>query len=241
MNIFIERTPSQFKHIDFAKEYDCTGSPDRPDILLCTYHIDKYNRLNGEFIRYDRYGNIIEQGNYENNKKSGVWKTYYSSGNIEEECTYQDGKRHGLCKRYYSQNILAEEITFQNGEINGPYRDYNLTGSLSKEGYRVCNGKAGEWTWYDDSGKVIKKSPYDISQKETVVYPIPVSQSNKKSVPKSPKIKYKPLEFLGAIASLTQCETRPPLLRPINIDNYRIKTGRFLQELNRRKMSRVRA
>ena len=52
--------------------------------VLLRHSIYKDGNLNGKTINYDSDGNITSEGDYTDNRKSGIWK-YYESGKLKKE------------------------------------------------------------------------------------------------------------------------------------------------------------
>lgn len=58
----------------------------------------KNGKMIGLFKSYNKYGHLIEEGNYKYtedgvySRKDGVWKTYYESSEVKGEITYENGK-----------------------------------------------------------------------------------------------------------------------------------------------------
>lgn len=91
----------------------------------------------GEYFEYHESGGLKIRGFYNDNlNREGLWLSYYESGVKWSEAYYSDGKREG-------HNITF----FPNGKMRymGEYKD---------------DQKTGTWTFYDESGAVVKTENY---------------------------------------------------------------------------------
>lgn len=94
--------------------------------------IDKNGLKQGFWVIYEKEkkekGQIIEEGFYSDNKKTGDWKHFHNSGKIKSE------------------------LHFVKGQINGKAKFYNKEGRLTEEGFFVDNNFVGEYFAYDTKG-----------------------------------------------------------------------------------------
>jgi antitoxin component YwqK of YwqJK toxin-antitoxin module len=68
--------------------------------LIATIYNYSNGKLNGETIDYFDIGSVKMRGNYENDKKVGVWEYYHLSGKKMMLERYKNGVRHGWCFAY---------------------------------------------------------------------------------------------------------------------------------------------
>ena len=122
---------------------------------------------------------VVEEGDYENGRKAGVWKTYYPSGKIKNEITFENGrpkgpyttyyengqieeqgnwalnKNTGSFKRYYSNGQVQQDFTFNtSGKRDGPQKYYYENGQLMIEGNWNGGKESGEVKEYFDDGSI---------------------------------------------------------------------------------------
>ena len=121
----------------------------------------------------------VEEGNYVNNSKEGVWKRYFANGELRSEITYENDSPYGAYSIYYDNGQLQEKSTwhrnknvgefkrfYENGEPqqdfffsdsgkrNGVQRYFHENGQLELE-VNIVNGKEeGKMTRYFENGKV---------------------------------------------------------------------------------------
>ncbi len=99
----------------------------------------QYGRINGPCEKYNEDGIKIEQGQYVDTYKSGVWKTY-------------EGKK--------GRQISA--LTYKNGKLNGVGKFYDTKSkTVEMEGNYLSGKKHGIWKHYDPAGELIKEEEYN--------------------------------------------------------------------------------
>ena len=127
---------------------------------------------------FDERGNLIAEGNYIEQKKSGNWKYLINSKIVLTE-NYRDGMKDGVSQRYYSTGELLEESNWQADKLNGVYRTYfqdgkillecNYTNSRRNgkfvshfpnghpeiEGSYVEDERDRDWNYYDSDGNLL--------------------------------------------------------------------------------------
>lgn len=100
-----------------------------------------YEKVHGEeqAVREQQYyenEKMKMEGNYADQKRTGVWKAWYENGNLWSEGAFVDGKRDGVGKVYYED------------------------GKLFIEGSYAADRKVGIWRFYDEKGNIIKEVDY---------------------------------------------------------------------------------
>lgn len=73
----------------------------------------KDGKLDGQFIKYDKVGNIVLKNNYVNGLKSGYCVLMRNGTQII--CNYKNGKLHGSYRKW-KDNLLLEYYIYNNGE-----------------------------------------------------------------------------------------------------------------------------
>ena len=101
-------------------------------------------------------GQKVEEGNYIDNRKTGVWKKYFEDGILQNEITYQNSRPNGYAKVYYSNGKLKEEGIWQGNKWVGEYKLYHENGEKYHEFAFNDNGKReGVQKYYYETGKVM--------------------------------------------------------------------------------------
>lgn len=128
----------------------------------------------------------VEEGNYKDSQKTGIWKAYYPTGKNKNEFTYVNNRPNGHAIVYNENGTKKEEGTWVGNRWTGDYHfyyedgterqafNYNQTGQREgKQVYKHPNGvvaievteKAGkEDGWkkeYDEKGHLIRETFYN--------------------------------------------------------------------------------
>ena len=98
---------------------------------------------------FDERGNLIAEGKYVDQKKSGKWNYLVNSKIVLTE-NYQNGLKEGTSNRFYTTGELLEESNWQADKLNGAYRTYFQDGKVLLE----CNYTDGR-----RNGKFISRFP----------------------------------------------------------------------------------
>ena len=85
---------------------------------------------------------LIEEGYYKDNRKTGVWKEYYSNGNQKNELNFENGRPSGKAIMYHENGCIKEEGNWKNNRWYGTYKSYNEKEELMEQ--RV----------FDEKGKI---------------------------------------------------------------------------------------
>ncbi|RMG78739.1 MAG: toxin-antitoxin system YwqK family antitoxin [Bacteroidetes bacterium] len=99
---------------------------------------------------------IVEEGDFVNNRKTGIWKKYFPNGNLKSEITYVNGRPNGPYKIYYENGQLQEEGTWKNNRNVGTFKRYYENGNLQQEFNFTASGKReGMQKYYHENGQVM--------------------------------------------------------------------------------------
>jgi len=112
-----------------------------------------YNE-NGKYKGYEE-GQLVEEGEYLNNKKSGIWTKYYPNGNVKHELTFANNVANGYAKIFYRSGQLQEEGVWKVNRWIGGYKYYYEEGNLQYEwGYNSSGKREGQQMYYHENGVV---------------------------------------------------------------------------------------
>lgn len=128
----------------------------------------------GKFKDYEE-GALVEEGDYLDNKKIGIWTKYYPNGNKKHELTFTNNRPNGYAKFYYKDGLLQEEGMWKDNKWVGEYRYYHENGNLfynwvynpsgkreGKQQYFYENGNLMiEGNWKDGSESGLLKEYYE--------------------------------------------------------------------------------
>ena len=93
----------------------------------------------------------------------------YDESTVVEEGEFQDGRKVGLWKAYYPSGKLKSEITHENGRPKGPYTTYYENGQIEERGNWVLNKNMGKFTRYYENGQVQQDFTFDETGKRNGV------------------------------------------------------------------------
>ncbi len=106
-------------------------------------------------------GSIILEENYNNGYLVGKTLAYLSGTQfVIEETEYVNGKKNGLYSRYYDNGVPMVEAYYVNDKLNGSYIQYYPNGIVKEEGIFKDGAKVGEWRYYDISGELVSTDNY---------------------------------------------------------------------------------
>ncbi len=106
----------------------------------------------GKNYRFYKNNQIVEDGYFKNNAKTGVWKAYHSSGKLEYEITYKNDEPNGPAKFYTEDGRLILEGTLKGKDFEGDYFIYDINGNKVKKNAAAKNKNS----YLAFSGKVDK-------------------------------------------------------------------------------------
>jgi antitoxin component YwqK of YwqJK toxin-antitoxin module len=98
---------------------------------------------------------LVEEGNYENNKKTGIWKKYFPTGSLQCEITFQNNFPRGPYKIYYPDGKLEELGNWQGNRNVGTFKRYHSNGKPAQIFNFTSEGKRdGVQNYFYDNGNL---------------------------------------------------------------------------------------
>lgn len=125
--------------------------------------LDENNRRTGKWVvkaeagKHPNYkvGSTVEEGNYENGRKNGIWKTYYPNGNLKSEITYENSRTKGPYTLYYENGKVEEKGNWARTKNTGDFKRYHSNGKLAQDFTFTETGKrSGKQTYYYANGNL---------------------------------------------------------------------------------------
>ena len=119
-------------------------------------------RKNGVWVKYHKDGKTPRlKGDYVDNRPNGAYVKYYENGQPMEEGTFSSGKHVEVFKRYYEDGTISQEKTFNaDGKEEGVIRYYYPNGQVEFE-YNKKNGvTVGKAVRYYENGDVKEELTY---------------------------------------------------------------------------------
>jgi antitoxin component YwqK of YwqJK toxin-antitoxin module len=116
---------------------------------------------------YATDGTILEQGDYLNNFREGVYTEFHVNGYVKTTCGYVRGKKQGQWVSMDDKGQLLERGTYHLDVLNGPYVIYNR--SRIKETRNYVNGELnGQVEKFYPNGTIMERSNYTDGQLDGV-------------------------------------------------------------------------
>jgi antitoxin component YwqK of YwqJK toxin-antitoxin module len=113
---------------------------------------------------------IVEEGQYYENKKIGVWKDYHCNGNLKTKITYVNGRPDGPASKYYENGKLKEEGIWKISKWVGEYKLFYANGQLHQEFNFNTNGKReGTQRYFHENGKIMIEGNWASGQESGVI------------------------------------------------------------------------
>lgn len=97
---------------------------------------------------------VIEEGEFKDGRRVGIWKMYFPSGKIKSEVEYKNGRPSGSFKSYYENGQVEEEGTWKNNAYSGGFKRYHENGQVAQEKTFNAAGKTeGTVKYFYENGK----------------------------------------------------------------------------------------
>ncbi len=97
----------------------------------------------------------VEEGKYENNRKTGIWIEYYCNGNMKNKLTFVNGRPDGYAIMYHENGKISEEGNWKVNKWVGNYKLYYDNGQVQHEFvFNQAGKRDGPQKYYYDNGQV---------------------------------------------------------------------------------------
>jgi uncharacterized protein len=120
-------------------------------------------KLTGGKLPVTNYNDIrikSSEGIINKEDREGEWKIYYDNGALHYINQYKEGKRQGLVTEYYPTGQIKGEYFMVDDENSGFYRERDVFGRITEEGYLSEQGYHGPRIEYHPNGAVSERSFY---------------------------------------------------------------------------------
>lgn len=114
---------------------------------------------------------VIEQGNYKNSRKQGLWTKFFPSGKTKSEIEYLNSRPNGAYKTYYENGQVEEEGTWKNNRNTSAFKRYYENGQVSQDFAFNTSGKRdgkGKQTYYYENGQVMIEADIEAGKEKFV-------------------------------------------------------------------------
>jgi len=107
-------------------------------------------------------GNLVEEGNYINSRKEGLWKKYFPSTKLKSQITYKGSRPFGSYKLFYENGNLEEGGIWARTKNTGKFERHHENGQLSQSFTFTESGKrSGKQVYYYPNGKLRLEGSWD--------------------------------------------------------------------------------
>jgi antitoxin component YwqK of YwqJK toxin-antitoxin module len=109
----------------------------------------------------------VEEGEYKENRKTGVWMEYFCNGNAKNKITFVNGRPDGYAIVYYENGKVQEEGQWKNNRWVGNLKQYYENGQVQHD-FKFNEGgkREGVQTYKYDNGQVAVQGNF-VNGKET--------------------------------------------------------------------------
>ena len=98
----------------------------------------------------------VEEGKYEANKKTGIWKEFFCNGNMKNKITFQNGRPDGYAIMYHDNGKISEEGIWKINKWVGNYKLYYDNGQVQQEfNFTPAGKREGAQKYYYENGQVM--------------------------------------------------------------------------------------
>lgn len=98
---------------------------------------------------------LVEEGNYVDNRKEGVWKKYNPAGWLRSEITYANNRPQGPYIIYYSNGQIEEKGSWNKNMNTGDFERYYQNGNLQQKFIFTDDGKRnGLQQYFHENGQL---------------------------------------------------------------------------------------
>lgn len=100
-------------------------------------------------------GELVEEGRYRDNKRTGQWVRYWPNGKRMSEVNYLAGLPKGKYSLYYDTGILEEQGTWDLDRNTGAFKRWHPNGSVAQDfKFDSFGTRDGEQKYFHENGKL---------------------------------------------------------------------------------------
>lgn len=115
-----------------------------------------YWKITGAISQEDGYRNdrVVEEGKYEDGRRTDLWRKFYPTGTVRSEITYVNDFPRGLYRVYYPSGKVEEEGEWQGMKNVNAFRRYHENGRIAQDFHFNSKGRRdGTQRYYYASGQ----------------------------------------------------------------------------------------
>jgi len=142
---FAQSQSSEVIEGDTCNRIDADGKKQGKWILL-----GKHKQ--GTCYRPDQH---VEEGKYQDNRKTGIWVEFFCNGNMKNKLTFSNGRPDGYAIMYHENGKISEEGNWKINRWVGNYKLYYDNGQVQHEFVFNPSGKReGAQKYFFDNGQI---------------------------------------------------------------------------------------
>jgi antitoxin component YwqK of YwqJK toxin-antitoxin module len=112
----------------------------------------------------------VEEGEYKENRKTGIWMEYFCNGNPRNKITFVNGRPDGYAIVYYENGGVQEEGQWKNNRWVGNLKQYYANGEVQHDfKYNESGKKEGVQTYNYENGKTAVQANFVDGKENGVV------------------------------------------------------------------------
>jgi antitoxin component YwqK of YwqJK toxin-antitoxin module len=112
---------------------------------------------------------VIEQGNFKNSRKQGLWTKFFPSGKTKSEIEYVNSRPNGTYKTYFENGQVEEEGTWKNNRNTSGFKRYYENGQVSQEfAFNTSGKRDGKQTYFYENGQVMIEADIEAGKEKFV-------------------------------------------------------------------------
>jgi len=142
-----------------AQSFELTGPAGKDTINL----IDAQGKKQGKWIVYGKHkpGTCyaadakVEEGKYQENRKTGQWIEYFCNGNMKNKLTFVNGRPDGYAIMYHENGKISEEGTWKANRWVGNYKLYYENGEVQHQfSFNASGKREGPQKYFYENGQL---------------------------------------------------------------------------------------
>lgn len=103
----------------------------------------------------------VEEGEYRENRKTGVWMEYFCNGQTKNKVTFVNGRADGYAVIYYENGNVQEEGQWKNNRWVGALKQYYENGQVQHDfKYNQAGKREGEQVYKYENGQTAIKGNF---------------------------------------------------------------------------------
>ncbi len=113
---------------------------------------------------------VVEEGNYENSRKQGIWVKFFTSGKKKSEINYVNSRPNGYYKTYYENGQVEEEGSWKNNRSTGEFKRYYENGQVSQNfTFNETGKREGKQQYFYENGQLMIEGNWAGGKEDGVV------------------------------------------------------------------------